>query len=387
MGVISAVRDYLNPYGPAYPQTPQNALTTWGSWGPTGTTASGQNVTQDTALTFLAVYGSVSFIADQVSTLPLANYRDEEAGPRKIGLTPWMVRPNPEVDRVAFIVQCVTSLLLDGNLFIIPVRNRFMEVVELWAVDPGRVTVKRPPGGGSRVYLIDGKPYTGEMHHIPYIIRAGAERGLSPIEHARQVIGLGMAAVEHGAQFFGQGAAVSGVIQVPDELTDTSAQVMANAFQRAHSGNNKFLPGVLTGGATWQQTQITNEQAQFLESRNYTAAEIAGQLYHLDPSHLGIGVEGTSYTYANLEQRGIHLVQVTLLPLLVRMEALYTTFSARSQYVKFNVAGLMRADTLTRYQAHRIALGNDAPFATVDEVRELEERGPMPETGGPDESA
>ena len=38
---------------------------------------------------------------------------------------------------------------------------------------------------------------------------------------------------------------------------------------------------------------------------------------------------------------------------------------------------LLRPDTLTRYQAHKIAL--DAGFLTIDEVRQLEHREPLGE--------
>jgi phage portal protein BeeE len=48
----------------------------------------------------------------------------------------------------------------------------------------------------------------------------------------------------------------------------------------------------------------------------------------------------------------------------------------RGQYVKFNAAALLKVDTLSRYQAHEIGLR--AGFLTLDEVRELEDREPLP---------
>lgn len=388
MSVLQSVKSYLNPYTPIVPKVgPQSALTTWGSWGPTSTTSSGQNVTQETATSLLTVYGCMSFIANMVSTLPLQNFRGGADGPVKIDNPRFLEQPNPECDRISFIVQCVMSFMSDGNLFIIPVRDARGAVLELWCIDPARVRVHRDRPGSQRGYDIDNRPYLGELIHVPWIIRPGAVRGLSPIESARQTIGLGMAAVDHGARFFGQGAQVGGVVQVPGELSEDQAAVMANAWRRAHSGpENAHLPGVLTAGATWKETQITNEQAQFLETRRFTAAEICAQLFLLDPSNLGIGVEGSSLTYANLEQRGIQLVQVTGLPFFVRLEELFTRLSPRPQYTKFNVAGLMRADTTARYAAYRVALDPAAPFMTVDQVRALEEWGPMPE-GMPNEPA
>ena len=49
---------------------------------------------------------------------------------------------------------------------------------------------------------------------------------------------------------------------------------------------------------------------------------------------------------------------------------------ARGQYVKFNRGSLLRTDLKTRYEAHEIGLR--AGFLTLDEVRELEDREPLP---------
>jgi len=44
----------------------------------------------------------------------------------------------------------------------------------------------------------------------------------------------------------------------------------------------------------------------------------------------------------------------------------------RGQQAKFNYDSLLRTDTLSRYQAHAIAIGSG--FLTVDEVRAMEQR-------------
>jgi phage portal protein BeeE len=49
----------------------------------------------------------------------------------------------------------------------------------------------------------------------------------------------------------------------------------------------------------------------------------------------------------------------------------------RAQYVKFNTGSLLRTDTKSRYEAHAIAIA--AGFLTVNEVRELEDREPLPD--------
>lgn len=354
----------------------------WGKWADgsdvlfEGSTAAGQNVTQSSSLNLVTVYGCVSFISDLISTLPYGVFRDGQDGPEKITAPGWIEQPNDEADWVTFAGQVVSSWLLDGNIFALPLR-RNTSVYEVLLPAPTSVQVTRERAGGNRMWSIDGIPWTSELVHVPAFMRAGDLRGMSPIEQARQAIGLGLGATDFGARFFGQGAVTSGVIETPGKLSEGAADRIRESWGTKHSGARVHLPGVLTEGAQWKATQLTNEQAQFLETRNYQAAEIAGQIFRVDPSELGLAVNGTSLTYQNIESRGIRLVQITLLPWIVRLERLITKLLPRPQYFKLNVAGLLRADLKTRYDSYRVALGPNVPFLDVDEVRELEERGPM----------
>jgi HK97 family phage portal protein len=132
---------------------------------------------------------------------------------------------------------------------------------------------------------------------------------------------------------------------------------------------------VLPDGATWKATGVTNEQAQFLATRKFTAAEIAAQMFMVDPSELGIGVEGQSLTYANLEQRNTRFVRVSLLPWIVRIEKTLSDLMLNPRYMKFNVDGLLRGDISARYASYAVGLSNG--FLAVPEVREFEDLGPM----------
>jgi HK97 family phage portal protein len=145
--------------------------------------------------------------------------------------------------------------------------------------------------------------------------------------------------------------------------------------------NKGKLPGVLDQGAHWVSTGVTNEQAQFLATRSYTAAEIAGQMFLLDPSDLGIPVAGTSLTYGNLEQRNTRRVQVTFLPWIVRIEKALSDLLFNPRYFKFNVDGLLRGDTLSRYQSYQI--GITTGFLLNEEARDLEDLPQLPDTPRP----
>jgi phage portal protein BeeE len=88
-----------------------------------------------------------------------------------------------------------------------------------------------------------------------------------------------------------------------------------------------------------------------------------------------LGVAGDSQTYANVESRMIEFDRFTLLQWIRRIESTLDAQFPKGTELKVRTAGMMRADTLTRYQAYAVALDNG--FLTRDEVRRLEDYPPL----------
>lgn len=353
--------------------------TTWGTWtGDVATkTTSGQSVDKLKALQLLAVYGSVRMISDGISTMPADVFRRKGDGTSEGLPTPsWLVEPMLDVSFSEWASQILTSLLLDGNSYIVVLRNDRQAIVELVPLANEAVRVVRR--GGRKVYEVNSVPFPGELVHIKGMMLAGSDVGLSPIEYAKETIGLGLATGAYGAQFFDGPGNMPGVIEMPRPAQPGIMQETAKAWQKFRKQGGQGLPGVLQDGATWKPTGVTNENAQFLATQQWTAAEIVGQLFLLDPSDLGIPVVGTSLTYGNLEQRNARRLQVALLPWMVRIEHAVSALLYNPRYMRFNPASLLRGDLKTQYEAFRIGLGDGVPFLVVDEVRDKIDLPPMP---------
>src|SRR5690606_38591687 len=133
---------------------------------------SGVKVTRETAMQLSAVWACVRILSDTVSTLPVGTFRREEDVRIPTPRPRWLDAPNPDQTRVEFVEQQVGSMLLDGNAFILTVRDRFGDIVDLWNVHPDLVEPKRV--GGQLVYDVTD-PDTGQvtvltraqMFHIP----------------------------------------------------------------------------------------------------------------------------------------------------------------------------------------------------------------------------
>lgn len=339
--------------------------TVWGDW-PGDAPSSGQPVTPTSAMQLLAVSGCVRLITDSISTLPVDVYRELADGTKEEVPKPrWLKSPTVDLDLTGWLSQVLTSLLLHGNAFCAVTRSG-VQIVEIVPVDPTTVHVARVKG--RKVFMVAGREYVGELLHIPGMMLPGSDVGVSPLEYARQSISLGLQAQSFGSDQFESSLNMPGVIESPGKMLPDQMAAMAQAWRRARTKRGRGLPGVLEGGATWKPTGVTNEQAQFLQTRQWTAAEIAAQVYMVDPSDLGIPVGGTTLTYANLEQRNIRRVQVTFLPWLVRLENALSSLLAQPRYVKFNVDGLLRADSAARWANYKLAAEINSMSATIGQA-------------------
>jgi HK97 family phage portal protein len=329
----------------------------------------------------LSVYGCVQLIADSISTLPLDVLDGRDPQP----LPGWLDQ-DAEMDRVDLFTAVLCSLLLEGNAFMVVSRDARGRVIRVDPISPNRVEVTADSTGARPKFEIGGQAFPGEMLMIRGLVMPGHVRGVSPVELARQSISLGLGAQDQAQRFYSQGAVVPGVIHSKSDLSIDQMREIRDQWLSSHGGSSRsHLPIVLTGETTFQAIALSPEAAQFLESRQFSDAQIAGQLFLVDPSMLGISTGGSTLTYQNLEQRGHHLVRHTLLRWIVRLERGMSHLLPGSQTLKFNVNGLMRGDLTSRYNSYKTAaeinslLG--APLLSVQEMRDFEDLGPMQDTG------
>jgi phage portal protein BeeE len=118
----------------------------------------GVSVNQSTALAVTAVYACVRILSGAIAGLPADAFRkrngDRELVPRQPG---WLSIPNPENTWFELAEEVMTSLLLDGNAFvIITARDMLGFPSEIWTLNPRTVDVKRPDGGGATFFVWEG---------------------------------------------------------------------------------------------------------------------------------------------------------------------------------------------------------------------------------------
>jgi HK97 family phage portal protein len=337
---------------------------------PVSTTDAAVPVTPTTAMQHSAVWASVNLIAGSISTLPLAAYRDGERDPLP-ALPPILRTPSAGWSLPDFLYAALQSLLIRGNCYGLIVDRAGAGLL------PSQVELLAPERVGVQVdnrviWRIDGQEVDpASIWHVKAFTAPGQVLGLSPIQHARQAIGLGVAAEKYAAQFFGDGATPQGVLTTDHDITPKRAQEIKDHWKVAHGGRRDIA--VLGSGAKFQAVSIAPEESQFLETTRANVATIA-RYFGVQPELIG-GESGGSLTYANVEQRALDFLTFGLRPWLVRLEVALSALLSSTTTVKFNAAALVRTDLLTRYQAHESAIR--AGWKLRSEVRELEDLAPV----------
>jgi HK97 family phage portal protein len=337
-----------------------------------------QAVTTDSAMRLSAVWACVRLLAGLGSTLPLDQQRTRGGVTIEVPRSALFDQPQPDTTLSTWLYQAWSSLLTAGNVYGLVTAvggNGYPTSVEL--VDPGLVQWRPDENRGWRAVVdnveLERWP-NGPLWHVPIFTMPGQPFGLSPIQHAKQTITAGLSAERFGSDFFHGGGTPNAILYSDTELTADQAQGIKGAFVRSTAGNRE--PMVVGAGLRYERVSVAPDEAQFLDAQRFTVEQIA-RIYGIAPEMIGGATSGSSVTYANREQRSQDFLTFGLMPYLVALEDGLSALIPKPQRVRFNVDSVLRSDLKTRYESHAIAITNG--FLTVDEVREIEDRSPLPE--------
>lgn len=350
--------------------------------------AAGVPVSEDSAMALTYVYACIRVLSETVGHLPLNVYRRTATGREEDDQHPlWNLlhnEPNPWMSSQVWRETLMGHASSRGNAYSWIERGRDGQVVALWPLHPDRTHPEIV--NGTLVYrstLPDSSQQTTfaaiDVLHIPALAPDGI-KGYSPIQVAKQAVGLGLAAQEFGARFFGNGANPRMVIRHPGKVSDP--EKYRETFDKQFAGvRDSHGTVVLTGGAEMDTITIPPEDAQFLETRQFNRTEIAG-IFRVPPDMIG---DLSRSTFSNAEQMDLKFAKHTIAPWCTKWEAeinrkLLAGPRNRKHFAKMNMNALMRGDTQTRGQWYHFALADG--WMSRNEVRRKED---LPTEDGLDE--
>ena len=344
-----------------------------------------------------AVYGSWRIISEAISTLPRDLVLKNASGvPDTVNPRPtWLDKPSKHELWSEFLGQVVLSMLQDGNAYVLLDWGSLEGLSAMTVLSPDscvretRETVKVTSNAGVVTLLPEFLAESGsslEVMHIRGMTAPGSLAGMSPVAACAETLGVSLAAQRYGASFFKNDATPGGVIEIPPEvkLSDTGRAATREAWSDLFAGPDRAKRvAVLTEGAKYRALQIAPGEAQFLEQRRFTVAEVA-RIYGVPP-HLLQDNTGTSGWGTAMAEQNTQFVVHSLRPYLERIEARFTELAKRAGYglnacLIINEEALLRGATAERWGVLRANVA--AGVITADEARRAEGMAPLPDELG-----
>lgn len=350
-------------------------------------TASGMAISDERAMTYSAVWAATRLLSGTIGYLPLDLYRRLPNGGREIAENDsreMLVHdaPNGEMAAMIWRTTLASQQINAGNAYAAIEREaRTSRPVALWPLHHSRV-IPRYDESGNLVYEVRqemGAPLyydAADMLHVPSMISDDGISGKGVIRAARESIGFGLATEKYGANFF-QGQGIPRVIvSHPQRLSPEARMNFRKEWREIHGGPNGDRVALLQEGATLTPLNISQEDSQFLETRQHNIEEVA-RWYGVPPHMLQ---DLRRATFSNIEHLGIEFVKHSLVPWLKLWEQelfrkLLTPEEQKSHFFEFNVMGLLRGDSAGRAAYFQSMLTNGVMSA--NEVRAIENLNPV----------
>jgi len=370
--------NYLLPTRAATVQTLGHPAAGVIGWFDSTTNTSGVSVDYNTALTFSAVWCAVRVISETLATLPCVLYRrtSDDGRERATDDRRYTVvhdEPHPLMSAVNFFETMTAQMVLRGNCYARIVQRQGGELDRLELRNPDMVT---PEVDGERIRYTISDPreiiYSDEMLHIAGLGGDGLV-GWSVIKYGQQSIGGGMAADTYAAAQMGNGATPKGLLKFPTRLDKEARDKFRKDWDEQHKGGaNAGKVAILHGGMEYQAISMTNEDAQLLQSRQFSVREIA-RWFRLPPHMLADLAD--SSVRANIEQQAMEFITYSMAPWLVRWQQalnrkLLAEEERKEMFFEFLLNALLRGDAQSRFGAY--ATGRQWGWLSVNDIRRLE---------------
>ena len=355
-----------------------------------------RELTADAAMKISAVSACVEIISNAIGMLPvfvMNSGTKQRLGGHPLGRVLWE-RTNEAMSPFVFFRLMECQRLLRGNACAWIYRNGYGEPVELIPLPHGTCEPVIEPGTG-RLWYLATEPKSGRMYRLsPADIlhfkaySPDGVTGVSVLHRARETLETASAAQRYEQALYENGGRPSGVLKASTDLSgrvklpDGTEIGMKDAIRREwdkiHAGpGNGFRTAVLDLGMEYQPIAMSNSDAQFVENKAVTIADIS-RFFGVPLYKLGEGKQ----SYSSNEQNSIEFCVNTIQPIVTQMEFEETdkllTLSDRRRglEVRHNMMALLRGDTNSRGTWYRTM--REIGALSVNDILALEDMPPVP---------
>jgi len=336
----------------------------------------GSSITSDTAQSISTVLSCVNIKANALAVIPIKTYEYTKSG--KIESKSFslysLLRYSPNKDLVASLYKKMMSQDIDlrGNHYSQIVRNGRGDIVGLYPLLADKMEVLT--NKNKKLYRYDGNLVeNSKILHVFDIPDTTGHKGISRIEHQKQLLEFAKNTSKHGNDLFKNSARPSGTYEIPGELTKQAFERLLESLDRKYSGHgNAGKPMLLEGGLTFKAQTISNSDAEWLASRKFNREEICA-IFGVPSSMIN---DTANTAYGNLEQKYLEFYTGTVFPLTTILEevfrlSLLNENQKNTHSIKFKYNTMLRVDAKTRSEYYQTRF--NAGSITPNEIREYED--------------
>ena len=290
------------------------------------------------AMKIAAVFRAVNIISSGLATLKIEYKRKDRAkgyfkmdnGKAGSKLNYLLsVRPNSRLNAYEFKKNLVSQILLQGNAYVLPVKNILNEVEALYLLTPGSVAhdiYSNTYQIADPVNMISTVVSADEILHFKNVSSDGGYTGLSTVSYAALTLGIAATSDNETLKRFATGGRFKAILKNNTstkgwgEYQDEQLKAHGEDLQEAISRGDDIL--AVKGDVEVSPLSMSSADMQFLESRKFTIREIA-RFFNVPPSKL---MDDTNSNYKTAELSNVDFYSEALKPL---VEAIISEFSAK----------------------------------------------------------
>lgn len=318
-------------------------------------------VNEEKALSTSTYFSCVKVIGETMASMDLEVVEKVGKATRANTSHPnyWLLHaePSPYYNRFEWVQAMLIWATTWGNGYSKIIRDRFANAKELKILEAYDVTPKLTERG--KLYyewLNEGRIeiiMADDMIHLKNFGTSGLI-GFSTATLQRESLGNTIAKTQQEGAFYANGAKASGVLMTPGNFGLKERSNVEESFNKAHSGSkNRFKTIVLEEGVKYQQLTVSQNDAQFLESKKFDQTEVCGW-FRMPPHKVGIL---DNANYSNIESQDRSFAKDVAVPWAIRFQQeidrkLFFEGERGKYMSQFNLDDLIKGDIKTRYEVY-----------------------------------
>lgn len=321
-----------------------------------------------------AFFRGVNLIADSVASMPIVVKKEDKDGYSDTIFDHYLYNlfdhNESQITRFEMIKQLIWSVIMRGNGYIYIYRDNTGKAIGFRWLHPDDVVIFYDKFKNVLYYqsVVVSKKRIEPVNMIHLKLHSNdGIIGRSVVSYATRSITVANNTENSAANFFQSGCNLNGIIKVDGTLTPQQKQDIRDSW-RESVGTQGGGIGVLQGNMSYTPVQMTVQDAQLVESRQFTVVDIARWL-GINPTLLG---DLTHSSYNTLEAAQNEFYIHTLMPYVTLIEEEFTNKifvpSEKGYYINLDENSILRSDKSKQADFYSTLL--DKGVLSINEVRQ-----------------